>query len=569
MKKLSFLLVTVLFAFNLSKAQSLADAIKLVDVDFKEHSTEAALSKLYAANPKDPKVIYWYVQAIIAGAGEPSSDALNKAKQILQQSLNDGINSPLLWVASGHIQLLENNDVNSAKQKFEQAITSTKNKKGNDPEILTAIGKANSDGGSAIGDPNYGIEKLKEAGSINKTDPNIYIYMGLCYRKLGSDYGGAAVEAFIEAINRDKNCAKAYYQIGKIYQSQNNKDALEENYNKTIKADPTFAPVYYSLYKYYAEKDVNKAKECIDNFLKYADNDPINDLEYADYLYRAGIQNPENYKESITKLKALESTVGTKKLPLIDVIYAYDYDKIGDSVQARSYIEKFLSTAPETDIQPDHYTLGINILSKFPGTENTVIGYIQKAISSDTVKANKINFAGKAADLMENTKNYSEEIKWLKFADSLKGTMGEYEYYKLSATVFNAKDYQQMLDISDKYIAAFPDKPQGYYFKTRAAHSIDTNNTTGLYFNAINQQNAYLEKDTATNKQTLINNYYALLSYYNDVQKDYSKALEVCDKVLTLIPNEPQTLQIRQTIEKNMKVNGGKAQDSTIAKPKK
>jgi tetratricopeptide (TPR) repeat protein len=241
-----------------------------------------------------------------------------------------------------------------------------------------------------------------------------------------------------------------------------------------------------------------------------------------------------------------------------------------DYVQAKNYIEQYLSTAPKEDILPDHYTLGINILSKFPGTEATIIGYIEKGINSDTVKQNKINLADKAADLMEKNKNYQEELKWLKFSDSLKGTMGEYEYYKLDMTALNAQDYQQTYDIADKYITAFPDKPQGYSFKTRAAHAIDTSNTTGLYFDAISQQNTFLEKDTAANKQTLINNYYVQIGYYNDALKDYQKALDACDKVLALVPNEPQTLQIRQAIEKNMKAAGSsKGQDSTApAKPK-
>ena len=50
------------------------------------------------------------------------------AKAIYQNALNGGINDPWIWVGMGHVQILENNDVNSAKQKFEQAITATKAK---------------------------------------------------------------------------------------------------------------------------------------------------------------------------------------------------------------------------------------------------------------------------------------------------------------------------------------------------------------------------------------------------------------------------------------------------------
>ena len=54
----------------------------------------------------------------------------------------------------GHVQILENNDVNSAKQKFEQAITATKGKAKkelNNADILNAIGRAMADGSSHTG----------------------------------------------------------------------------------------------------------------------------------------------------------------------------------------------------------------------------------------------------------------------------------------------------------------------------------------------------------------------------------------------------------------------------------
>ncbi|MFM9568692.1 tetratricopeptide repeat protein, partial [Streptomyces turgidiscabies] len=79
---------------------------------------------------------------------------------------------------------------------------------------------------------------------------------------------------------------------------------------KAIQADPTFPQVYYSLFDYYANRDVNKAKEYLDKYIANAEKDPKNDLYLAEYLFRAG-----RYQESLDKLKELDNTVGIKALP--------------------------------------------------------------------------------------------------------------------------------------------------------------------------------------------------------------------------------------------------------------
>lgn len=551
MKKLSFFLVAALLTFQFSKAQTLADAIKMVCVDNKHHAADELFQKLYTASPKDPEVVYWYVQSLIDG--NPTKEELNKANQVIQKALNEGVNAPLLWVASGHIELLNGGDINSAKQKFEQAITATKTRKGENPVILAAIGRANADGGSTIGDPNYGIEKLRRAVELNKTDPDIYVSMGLCYRKLGSDFGGQAVQAFTEAINRDPKCAKAYYQIGKIYLSQSNKDALEENFNKALNADPTFAPAYLSLFTYYADKDVNKAKGYLDSFLKYADKDPENDFFYADYLFRAG-----KYNESIAKAKEIEANTVAKPLPKLNGLYAFDYDRLGDSVKARYYIQKLFETAQPKDILIEHYNLAIKIFSRFPGIEDSAIVYIQKAMDADTLKTDKINYANQAADIWEKAKNYPEQLKWLQKVVALKGSAGEYEYYKLATAAFNAKDYVQTMSIAKDYINSFPDKPQGYFFNVRAAKLIDT----ATAIEPLIQQNDFLMKDTTKNKKIIFNNDYFLLVYYAEKLKDNTKALEICDKMLELYPTPGEenefVLKTKEVLEKALSAPNNK-----------
>jgi tetratricopeptide (TPR) repeat protein len=560
MKKIITFFVAALVAVNVLSAQTIADGIKFINYE-KNNSAISLLKKLYDANSKDPQTIYWYGQALLAATGEPTKDQLAAAKAVYQKALTDGVNDAWIWVGMGHVELLQGSDVNAAKQKFEQAITATKTKKGENPDILNAIGRANADGIATTGDPIYGIDKLKRAAEINKTNPDIYNNMGICYRKLGSENGGDAVKSFLEALTRDPKNVVAMFQIGKIYYSQNNKEAFEASFNGCIAADPTFPPAYLVLFKYYAEKDVNKAKEYLDNFLKYADKDPANDLFYAEYLFRAG-----KYSESLAKVKEIEASTPVNAIPPhLNILYAYDYDRLGDSVQAKTYAEKFFAAAPVSTIEPDNYDLAVKIFSKFPGNEASTVGILQKAIDSDTSKVNKLNYMNQAAEIYEKSKNYSEQLKWYQKIVALKGTTSELDFYHMSSTAFSGKDYVQTMEIAKNYMVAFPDKPQGYSFNVRAAKAIDTANATGIWFAAAQKQNEYLIKDTVKNKQSLVNNYYTLLGYYNDALQEYPKALEICDSILLLLPGEPQTLKIREMLD--AKVNKKAAPPSSHQKP--
>jgi len=222
-------MLTAMLAAQCLMAQIPA-GIKFLNYE-KNKSAKEAFQKAYDANPKDPQAIYWLGQAMLAtdGASEPSKEQIAEVKALYQKGLQEVGSDAWLLVGMGHVGILEKEDINSVKQKFEQAITSTietkgKNKGKPNPAILNAIGRANAEVGSDQGDHNYAIEKLKQAAAIDLTDPDILINMGINYLKMGGENGGDAVKAYQEALTRDPKNARAFYRIGKIYQSQNNKE---------------------------------------------------------------------------------------------------------------------------------------------------------------------------------------------------------------------------------------------------------------------------------------------------------------------------------------------------------
>ena len=564
MKKQILVIAFSIFALQMIGAQSINDGIKLLHYE-KNVSAKQLFEKLYIANPKDPKTIYWYGQAFI------ENEEIASAKDLYKKALLDGVNDPYIWVGIGQVELMEGGDFNVVKQRFEQAITASieskgKNKGKPNAGILNAIGHSITSGNTKIGDPFYAVEKLKQAELIDLTNPDILINEGICYIRIGGEYGGEAVKAFMEASLRDPKDPLAKYRIGRIYLSQNNKDQFETYFNDAIAIDPNFPPVYLTYFNYYSDKDVNKAKLYLDKYIAVADADPNNDFYLADYLFRAG-----KYNESLTKAQEIEAKAGIKTVPRLNVLYAYNYDRLNDSVKAKSCLETFFSTASVNKIQPSDYDLAAKVYGRIPGSENQLAGLLQQAIDADTVKVNKLNYMSLIADNYAKAKDYQNQFKWLQAAVALKGSYSELDYYKLSVAGVAAKNYSATVDIAKNYLLAYSDKPQPYNFLRKAAIGLDADSSKGLAISYINLLDSFLEKDTVKNKKSLFSNYYYMLLFYGDKVKDYPKAIEVLDKMIAIYPNPGEENKFandqKEMIKKVMNKPAAKKEKPSAAKP--
>ena len=550
MKKIVSLMITAMLAAQCLMAQ-VPEGIKYLNYN-RNKSAKEAFQKAYDANPKDPQAIYWLGQALLATDGDaPTSAQIAAAKAVYRKGLQEIGSDPLILVGMGQVEILEGGDINAAKQKFEQAITATTETKGRNkgkPSIvvLNAIGRANAEVPSAMGDHMYAIDKLKQAATIDPltTPADVYINMGINYLKLGGENGGEAVKAFQEAINRDPKNALAMYRIGKIYQSQNNKDLFELNFSNAIAADANFPQVYSALFDYYANRDVNKAKEYLDKYIASADKTPENDVFVAEYLFRAS-----KYNESLAKLKELDASIGAANLPSLYLLLAYNYDRLGDSAQAKANLEKYFAN-PTSKVKPDDYELAVKVFSKFPGSEATAVGYLEKAIQNDTSKVNKINYMNQAAALYAQAHNYPKQLEWLQKAVTLKGgVMSEADFYKLTSSALTSKDYPQTIALAKAYMSAYPDKPQPYAFFRRAAIASDPDTTNGVGVGYISYLDSiYLAMDKEKYKKDVFLNLYYTLNYY--INKSNSLKNNADFKVTT---NGAKTKSVEQFLEYNQK----------------
>ena len=559
MKKLVFLFVGFAFSTALMAQVApspLAEGVKLLNYE-KNKTALNFFKEAFDKNPGDGETTFWYGQAMLAQNynGISTTESIQNAKDLFQKSLQAKGNDPWLLIGMSHIQSLEGADVNAVKQNLEVAITSTLNTKGKykgkpNQDIINAIGYVFAELPISIGDHKYAIDKLKETiSAYDVVNSSLYINLGINYLKLGGgENGGDAVTAFQNATNADAKNAYAYYRIGKVYQTQNNKESLDEYFNKAIAADPAIAPVYFSLYTYYAEVSTVIAKTNLDLFLQYADKDPIFEYFSADYLFRSG-----QFDQSLEKAKAMEAAGSLSIFPGLAVLLAKNYDKKGDTVLARSYIEPYITnTTPDKLINTD-YEIAVKILSKFSGSQATLMLILEKAIAADSSKENKLKYYKLGYEMLEKNNMYTDELKWYANYSALRGVKDEVYYYKTTSIAINAKEGAMASATAKKYIETFPDKPNGYSMNVRAARLLDTANNLGILYEAVTLQNQFLLKDLTKNKQALINNYYTLIGYYNET-KSYENAVLMCDKVLEIVPEDPTTLQAKGMFIKNIDI---------------
>lgn len=557
MKKLTTLLLAFLFTGKLLMAQTVDEARKSLYYG-KTTTAKQNLEKIVAGDSKNAEAIYWLGQTQIA------MEDVAAAKQTYQNALNSGVNDPWVLVGMGHIALLEGNK-DDARQRFEVAISNSTKRKKEDPEILNAIGRAISDAPDA--DPNYAIEKLKRAAELAPNNADIFVNLGMNYLKLGPDQGGNAYEAYINALKADPNNARAKFRLAKIFQSQNNVDRYLSYYSDAVQGDPLYAPAYLELYDFYSNRDVNKAREYLEKYIANSDKDCSTEYFYADYLFRAG-----KYQESLDKAKAMANGV-CANFPRLKVLFAYNYDRLGDSAQARSNIESYLTAmTPERaknskNIGSD-YLFGASVLKKFDGGEEVAIDYLKRALEFDTSRSSRFKYMDTIAYLYRKQGKMEQRLEWLLKSYETNPNPSNLDIYNIADAAINVNNFQLADSMSRLYIEKYPTQEYGYVLLTRAAKAADVDSSQGSAFDEIQRYIDYLKnQDSVKNASKIKYQYYYIASVSADKLKDYQKALDAINQILVIDPADTFGVQAKPVLEKAVgkPSSGGSSSSSSNA----
>ena len=537
MKKLG-ILASLLLMGNLLFAQSIDEGKKFLNYERFE-SAQKVFQQILKSDPNNEQAIYWMGQTYLQNSENIDTAA---AKTLYQKALQANPNAPLLMVGVGEIELMEGK-TNEAKNHFEAAINVTKKK--NRDETLLAVGRANID--AKAGDAVYAVEILKEAADRNSKSAEIQIALGDAYRKLID--GANATIAYQNALAIEPNNARASFMIGRIYETQGygQEPIYMRYYMDAMRQDDKFAPVYYWLYSYYYQRDVNKAREYLNKYVAVADQDSKNCYAEASLLYVSKL-----YDEAISKADACITTAGTEKpFPNLYGLKAYAYDKKGDSANAKKYFEEFFAKVNPDKIGPGDYATYAKVLLRFPGNEALATSYVEKALALDSVPEKRIGYVKDIAKNYFDQKDYANAGKWYGKVLDVDTAYGKVDLYYAGYSDYLGGNYKSADSVFNLYQQKYPEDTYGWFLGAHAKEGMDSTGELGLakpdYEKII--QIADTAKDLSKIKDHLITAYRYMVAYHYNVQHNKDSAIIFNNKILEIAPTDATALKTKEALE--------------------
>jgi tetratricopeptide (TPR) repeat protein len=535
-------LVAVVIGIGSAKAQSVEQGLKYYYYE-RYKSAQETFQKVLAANPNNLDAVYWLGETMVHRVD--TRDTVG-AKSLFSSMLATNGTAPMLLAGMGHIELMQGNTTD-ARQRFETAISLTKAK---DINVLNAVGYANVD--AKAGDANYAIDKLNLATQTkNFHNAETYILLGDAYHKLFD--GGNAVINYQKALSIDPNLAEAQFKIGLIYLSQNNKEYFLPAFDKAVSMDPAYAPAYYQLYYYWYYRDVNKASDYLDKYIANTDQGPEVEYAKAALLYVS-----RKYAEAKAKALELINKYGDHVSPAMYRMVAYSADSLNDLATSRQAMTTFFSKADTSIILGSDYEEMANLdaRSTDSATREMAFQYYEMAISRDTLMDDKEKFIAEATDLSKKIKDKQAAAEFAAVNYHLQKYPNQSDLYAWGFANYSAGNFKTADSIfCGIYEAKFPDAIYGYLWCAKSKFAQDDSLASkGVAVDAYEKLAEIAKKqDSVKNKAYILESYFYLAGYYNNVKKDKEKAISYLQKVLWVDPTNATAKQYIEILSRKPK----------------
>jgi tetratricopeptide (TPR) repeat protein len=547
MKKSAIVLFFALLSHSVF-AQSVQEGVNHLYAE-RYQSAKSVFDKLVAANPNNIEANYWLGQTLIK-----TKDTAAAVAQFQKLIAANG-NAPLALVGIGQVELMQGKTA-EARQRFETAISLSKGKKGNDPNILLAVGRANTD--AKAGDIAYAIQKLNEATQLAPTNAEVFLALGNAHRKIPGN-GSQAATAYLKAASANPAFPMPNYRLAMLYKTQvTNYDAVLENLNKSVAADPKFAPAYYELYYHYLyQKDFPKAEDFAKKYL--SNTDPSVNNEYIT-AQTAFVQ--DKFDEAIATGKNIIAQAGDKANPKVYKLLGYSYIGKGDSVTARQYVDQYFAKEdPENFVGQDYILQADAYASNNPGVVKEA--YL-KAAKMDSVLGNQIKFLNAGIDRFKKSGHRLAEADLRLLSYQLRGSQaGPAELFQIGIPYYQGRAFERADSVFTAYATALPDSIYGWYWSGLTRHQMDTTLEKGLAVEPYKKTLEIAEKDKARLKSQGVAASIYLAGYSNNIQKDKEAAISYVKRGLELDPANATLLSINRALTAPTRSTPSRSQTQT------
>lgn len=497
-------------------------------------SAKAVFDKLVASNPNNIEANYWLGQTLIK-----MKDTAAAAAQY-QKLLAANGNAPLALVGMGHVELMQGKTA-EAKQHFESAITLSRGKKAGDPNVLVAVGRANTE--AKAGDATYALQKLNEAAQIAPANADVFLALGNAYRKMQGS-GSQAATNFIKAGGLNATSAVPWYRLAKLYSTQQNWDVVVENLNKAIAADPKFAPAYLDLYYYYLlyPKDFAKAEEFANKYIANSDKSVENDYIKAQTAF---VQ--KKYDDAINTAKNIVTQVGEKTNPRVYRLLGYSFVGKGDSTTACQYVSQFFAKADQDDVIGADYILQADACGK--DNPDIVRNSYLKAAQMDSVLGNQIKILNEGIERFKASGKKVAEADLRLLSFQLRGDKANpAELFQIGLPYYQGRNFTRADSVFTAYSIALPDSIYGHYWSALSRAQQDTTMEQGIAVPAYQKTLQVAEKDKVRFKSQGLAASGYLAGYYNNIKKDKDAALTYINKGLEFDPTNATLLGAKRAL---------------------
>lgn len=552
-KQIRLLALTMILGVAVN-AQSVQDGVKAL------YSGKVQGAKsIFEKQGDKPEATYWLVRTDINNQDKAGAQAA------LSKALAAKPNDPWLLVAKGQLELIDGK-ANEAKQSFEAAITASKGRKGNDPEILNAVGAAiakeynNID---KVGDINYAVQKLEEArAETEKSKDNwlkadILNNLGDAYRKASPGDGTKAFTAYSDAVSIEPSFAKAYLGTANIFKSQRNYDLYQQNIDKAIAANPAFVPAYESLYWYkMGTGDFNGANGVADKIIANSDPSPWNDYYKAQTFYL----NKE-YDKAITAANGIVQKMGEQTKPNAYKLLAWSYVDKGDAASALPFMEKYFATVDKDDIDPLDYNLKATVYAATPGKEAEVAKAFEEGLKADTTVAGRVKMLQEGAKFFADKKQYGLQGDLLAKVLEIKPDASTNDYFQAGYYGFyQGKEYEKAWKVFDAMRTKFPNQNYGYLWTFNSSRVFDSTGAKNVMIPDAEKLIAFSQKDTAADaKKNAFSAAATIFPIFVNDKKDYASGLKYLRIAHENAPSDDVKQQIQGLIDQVSKLPGANA----------
>ena len=513
-------------------------------------SARSTFEKLIASNPNNIEANYWLGQVLL------SQKNVAAARAHYEKTVTASNNAPLLLVGLGHVNLLQGKKA-EARQQFETAINASRGKKGSDPLVLNAVGRANVESYTEkdkAGDLEYAIAKLNEAAQQAPNNPDIYLNLGNAYRKsrMGNS-GGQAIQSYMKAAQLNPSLAVAPYRAAMLYKTQVNYNRPEawtvvlDNLNSAVAADPKFAPAYMELYTFHllGKKDFATAESFANKYISSTDPSVENNYLKAQTVW---LQN--KFDEAITIAKDIITQTNNNPNPRVYRLMAYSYMGKKDTAAACNFVNEFFGKATEEDLLAQDYILHAQTCAR--NNADMIMQDVSKAVELDTIVSKKIatlrDFAREAKT--NNQRNLEATLN--KLAYNLEGADANINRLigEIAVPYYFGGSFEKADSAAQAYATAAPDSIHGHYWSALARTAMDSGTVSkGLAVGAYEKVLAIAETDKSRFKSQGIRAAQTLAVYYNNVKEDRAAALAVIDRGLTIDPGNASLQEFRKALQ--------------------